>query len=233
MWECVRTFLCALHLWHGELLCRHAPSAHSACRWTSDCCVCSSTYVKNGRDFNITYAVRRACVRACVWLQPVLRLLSFCPALKVPPCCSCRAAPCPASCPRTRRPSLVSLWRFVFARRAVLLPCGTTYHRVTCCDPQKQVFAEVTDVTGLGPAYGIGKFDGILGMAWPTISVDNVPTFFQNLVAEKAVDAPVFGEPSALPYFVAGGRVAQSHDANAFLAVQRSTCPRCLAALAS
>ena len=27
-------------------------------------------------------------------------------------------------------------------------------------------FAEADDVSGLGPAYGVGKFDGILGMGW-------------------------------------------------------------------
>jgi hypothetical protein len=53
-------------------------------------------------------------------------------------------------------------------------------------------FAEITDPTGLGPAFGIGKFDGILGMAWQSISVDNIPPIFADLVYENAVDAPVF-----------------------------------------
>lgn len=45
-------------------------------------------------------------------------------------------------------------------------------------------FAEVTDASGLGLAYSVGKFDGILGMAWPSISVGHIPTWFQAL--EKA-----------------------------------------------
>jgi len=55
-----------------------------------------------------------------------------------------------------------------------------------------QTFAEVTDVSGLGLAYSIGKFDGILGLAWPTISVDGVTPFFQKLVDEKIITNPVF-----------------------------------------
>jgi hypothetical protein len=57
---------------------------------------------------------------------------------------------------------------------------------------QLATFAEITDVTGLGPAFGVGKFDGILGMAWQSISVDNLPTIFELLVNAKAVDQPVF-----------------------------------------
>jgi len=53
-------------------------------------------------------------------------------------------------------------------------------------------FAEITDVSGLGPAFGIGKFDGILGMAFQTISVDNIPPIFQTLVYNKVVDEGVF-----------------------------------------
>ena len=37
------------------------------------------------------------------------------------------------------------------------------------------------------------KFDGILGMAWPAISVDKVTPIFQNMVAQKLVNKPVFG----------------------------------------
>jgi hypothetical protein len=47
-----------------------------------------------------------------------------------------------------------------------------------------QTFAEVTNATGLGGAFALGKFDGILGLAWQSISVDNIPTVFQNLVAQ-------------------------------------------------
>ena len=37
-----------------------------------------------------------------------------------------------------------------------------------------QEFAEVTDATGLGGAYKLGKFDGILGLAFPILSVNHV-----------------------------------------------------------
>lgn len=50
-----------------------------------------------------------------------------------------------------------------------------------------QEFAQVTDASGLGAAYKLGKFDGILGLAWPTISVDGVVPVFQNMVSQKMV----------------------------------------------
>jgi hypothetical protein len=56
----------------------------------------------------------------------------------------------------------------------------------------EQTFAEITDVSGLGPAFSLGKFDGILGMAFPTISVDGIPTVFENMVNAGLVDEPVF-----------------------------------------
>merc|ERR1712178_513720 len=45
---------------------------------------------------------------------------------------------------------------------------------------------------GLGLAYGIGKFDGILGLGWDRISVDGVPTVFGDLVKEGTLAAPEF-----------------------------------------
>jgi hypothetical protein len=50
-----------------------------------------------------------------------------------------------------------------------------------------QIFAEVTDVSGLGAAYKMGKFDGILGLAFPVLSVNKVPTAFENLVSQGLV----------------------------------------------
>ena len=55
-----------------------------------------------------------------------------------------------------------------------------------------QIFAEVTDVSGLGAAYKMGKFDGILGLAFPVLSVNKVPTAFDNLITHGLVSASEF-----------------------------------------
>lgn len=47
-----------------------------------------------------------------------------------------------------------------------------------------QVFAEITDASGLGAAYKAGHFDGILGLGFDSISVGHVPTPFYNLVEQ-------------------------------------------------
>lgn len=55
-----------------------------------------------------------------------------------------------------------------------------------------QVFAEVNNAAGLGMLYKIGKFDGIFGLAFPSLSVNKVPTPFENLIANGVIDAPQF-----------------------------------------
>lgn len=57
---------------------------------------------------------------------------------------------------------------------------------------KSQMFAEVTDASGLGIAYKLGKFDGILGLAFPQLSVNKVPTCFQNVVSQGLVDVAQF-----------------------------------------
>lgn len=57
---------------------------------------------------------------------------------------------------------------------------------------QNQEFAQVTDASGLGAAYKLGKFDGILGLAFPVLSVNHVPTVFENMVTQKLVPSSVF-----------------------------------------
>merc|ERR1712050_481179 len=59
-------------------------------------------------------------------------------------------------------------------------------------DTADYLFAEVTDVSGLGVGYTLGKFDGICGMGWDSISVDGVQTPVQALIASKLPE-PVFG----------------------------------------
>jgi hypothetical protein len=55
-----------------------------------------------------------------------------------------------------------------------------------------QEFAEVTDASGLGAAYKLGKFDGILGLAFPVLSVNHVPTVFENMITQKLVAEGLF-----------------------------------------
>lgn len=59
-------------------------------------------------------------------------------------------------------------------------------------EASEQMFAEITEVSGLGLAYAFGKFDGILGLAWSSISVDKIPTVFDTLVQQGKIDNPVF-----------------------------------------
>lgn len=52
---------------------------------------------------------------------------------------------------------------------------------------ENQVFAEITNATGLGAAFLAGKFDGILGLGWSSISVDGIPTVFNNAVSQGLI----------------------------------------------
>jgi hypothetical protein len=56
----------------------------------------------------------------------------------------------------------------------------------------KYTFAEVNNVKGLGVAYTLGKFDGICGLGWDSISVDGVQTPVQGLMASGELPEPVF-----------------------------------------
>jgi hypothetical protein len=55
-----------------------------------------------------------------------------------------------------------------------------------------QRFAEIADAGGLGMAYSFGKFDGILGLGFTSISIDSTPTVFENAIGQNKVDQPVF-----------------------------------------
>jgi hypothetical protein len=55
-----------------------------------------------------------------------------------------------------------------------------------------QVFAEITNAGGLGLSYKLGKFDGIMGLAFSSISVDGIKTPLDNMVELGLLKEKVF-----------------------------------------
>lgn len=55
-----------------------------------------------------------------------------------------------------------------------------------------QRFGEIQDAGGLGMAYALGKFDGILGMGFTAISIDGATTVFENAIQQNVVEQPIF-----------------------------------------
>jgi len=56
---------------------------------------------------------------------------------------------------------------------------------------KNQLFAEATSEPGL--AFAFGRFDGILGLGYDTISVNKITPPFYNMLDQKLLDEPVFG----------------------------------------
>merc|ERR1719313_2568334 len=62
-------------------------------------------------------------------------------------------------------------------------------------DVKGQAFAEVSTVS-FGPlniAFAMGKFDGLLGLGFKSISQYNIPTPFETMIDQKLISEPVFG----------------------------------------
>lgn len=55
-----------------------------------------------------------------------------------------------------------------------------------------QVFAQVTNASGLGAAFLLSKFGGIMGLGWPAISVTRATPVFFNMVSQRPGMQQVF-----------------------------------------
>lgn len=56
----------------------------------------------------------------------------------------------------------------------------------------KQKIGIVSRTKGLGSAYSLGKFDGIMGLGFSSISINGVPTVLDNAIQQGLLDEPVF-----------------------------------------
>lgn len=84
----------------------------------------------------------------------------------------------------------------------VSVPCSSGLASLGGVKIERQVFGEATKQPGI--TFIAAKFDGILGMAYPRISVNNVVPVFDNLMQQKLVEKNIFSfylnrDPSAQP----------------------------------
>lgn len=153
------------------------------CRCTELACLLKHKYNSAARCVRATIACPAPCCGSCCGCLTLRHGMLSCSC----GCCYGACSGCSSTYKKNGEP-----FNITYASGPVSGFLSGDTVNVAGLDVQLQTFAEVTDVTGLGPAFGVGKFDGILGMAFQSISVDNIPTVFQNLVAEKAVAAQVF-----------------------------------------
>lgn len=57
---------------------------------------------------------------------------------------------------------------------------------------KNEPFAQITNASGLGMAFIVAQWDGILGLAWPTIAVNNATPVFTNMFAQYPSMQKVF-----------------------------------------
>jgi len=57
---------------------------------------------------------------------------------------------------------------------------------------KEQKFASIHDASGMGVAYSLSTFDGILGLGFDSISVGGAKTVFHNAIDQGLVESPMF-----------------------------------------
>lgn len=70
------------------------------------------------------------------------------------------------------------------------MPCKSALSGLAGIKVERQTFGEATKQPGI--TFIAAKFDGILGMAYPRISVNNVLPVFDNLMQQKLVEKNIF-----------------------------------------
>jgi saccharopepsin len=76
------------------------------------------------------------------------------------------------------------------------------------------LFAEAVKEPGL--AFAFGKFDGILGLAYDTISVNNIPPPFYEMINQGLIDEPIFSFRLGSSESDGGDAVFGGIDSNAY-----------------